>query len=85
MSIFIRTVGFLVQGLSFTIGSSLMATVSNTNLLRRRTLTVVLELSSVFTLSLTIPAPHSYEALYLRAKLKPGMPQDWKELLTSCI
>ena len=68
MSIFIRTVGFLVQGLSFTVGSSLVATVSNTNLLRRRTFTLVLDLSSMFTLSLTIPAPHSCEALYLRDK-----------------
>ena len=59
MSSFIKTVGRLVQGLFSALGSSLVATVSSTNLLSRRTLTVVLEFSSVLVLSLTMPAPHS--------------------------
>ena len=60
MSSFIRTVGSLVQGMFSAFGSSLVATVSKMNLLRRRTFTVVVEFFSVLVLSLTMPAPHSY-------------------------
>ena len=69
ISNFINTVGSLVQGLSVAFGSSRTATVSSTNLLRRRTFTVVFDFSSVLVLSLTIPAPHSCGSLDLMQTL----------------
>ena len=57
MSNFIRTVGCLVHGLFTAFGSSLVATESKTNLLSRRTFTVVVEFTFVLVLSLTMPAP----------------------------